>query len=247
MSVSGLVRIILAFVLMAAPALAEGVTLSGTVTYLERIALPANAQLRISLVTLPSGAPVAGASASIPAKGQVPLAFSLNLHRKPADGNYGLLAEIRSGNRVLFRNSQPAPVSPQTSRPVEIVVQSMPYNPEPPLPTLPEITDIVWTVTSIGGRPATGPRPPTLSIAGDLRASGHGGCNNYFAETSLTLTTISFGPAAATRMACAPNIMQQEDAYFTALAAVSGFQLEGNGLRLLDAAGIPLIGLVRQD
>ncbi|MBE7732469.1 META domain-containing protein [Devosia faecipullorum] len=245
MSFLRLVGIIFACLFVTAPALAQGITLSGTVTYRERIALPPDAQLRISLVSLPGGAPVAGASADIPAKGQIPLAFSLNVHRQPAAGAYGLVAEIRSGENLLFRNAQPVPLQPDLTHRVEIMVQKMPRSPTPVPPPLPALTDIVWNVTSIGGRPAIGPRPPTLSIAADLRASGHGGCNNYFAETSLSETELTFGPAAATRMACEPDLMAQESAYFAALAAVTGFELEGRSLRLLDAAGIPLIGLVR--
>lgn len=240
-----LVGIIFACLFIAAPALAEGITLSGTVTYRERMALPPDAQLRISLISLPGGAPIAGAVADIPAKGQVPLAFSLNLRRQPAAGAYGLTAEIRSGANLLFRNAQPVPLTLDLTQPVEIIVQPMPISPSPTPPPVPALTDIVWTVTSIGGRPAIGALPPTLSIAADLRASGHGGCNNYFAEASLSGSAISFGPAAATRMACEPDLMTQESAYFAALAAVTGFELEGTSLRLLDAAGIPLIGLVR--
>lgn len=245
MSAFRLVQIILALMLMAVPALGQGATVSGTVTYYERIALPTNAQLRVSLVTLPGGAPIAGATATIPTRGQVPLAFTLNLHRKPAGEQYGLMAEIRSGNRLLFANAQPVPVSPGAGQPVEIVVQSMPRTPEPPIPPLPDIVDITWSVTSIGGRPANAPKPLTLSIAADLRASGHSGCNNYFAEASISGKTLAFGPAAATRMACAGELMTQESDYFAALAAVASFEKDGDSLRLLDAAGIPLVGLVR--
>ncbi|ODT65833.1 MAG: hypothetical protein ABS75_29995 [Pelagibacterium sp. SCN 63-23] len=245
MSAIRLVQIIFAFLLMALPALAQGITLNGTVTYYERIALPANAQLRVSLVALPGGAPIAGASATIPARGQVPLAFLLNLHRKPAGESYGLLAEIRSGGSLLFANVAPVPVSLAAGQPVAIVVQSMPRTPEPPIPPLPDIVDITWSVTSIGGRPANAPQPLTLSIAADLRASGHGGCNNYFAEATIIGKALSFGPAAATRMACAAELMTQESGFFAALAAVASFERDGDSLRLLDAAGIPLVGLVR--
>ena len=46
-------------------------------------------------------------------------------------------------------------------------------------------------------------------------------------------------------MACAPDLMNEENAYFTALSAVASYELDDLGLRLLDAAGVPLIGLVR--
>ena len=108
----------------------------------------------------------------------------------------------------------------------------------------PVLLDTLWRVTSIGARPVLGGPPVPLSIAADHRAGGNGGCNNYFTEASFEADRLTFGPAAATRMVCAPEIMAQEAAYFAALAAVAGFELGQGSLRLLDAAGVPLVGLV---
>lgn len=245
MPVSGLIRLFVMLVLLTVPAWADSTTISGTVSYRERVALPASSYLSISLVALPSGRPVAGASAQIPAQGQPPLAFSLDVHRDLPQGAYGLLAEIRQGDRTLFRNAQPVPVDPASGLETAIMVNTVPQTPTPPLPELPSgLLDRQWTVTSIGGRPVSGDRPVTLTFAADLRASGHSGCNNYIAEASIVGTEMSFGPAAGTRMACAPDLMSQESAYFAALAAIAAFDLDENSLRLLDAAGIPLVGLV---
>ncbi|KKB07278.1 META domain-containing protein [Devosia chinhatensis] len=243
-----LLQIVLVFLAMIVPAWAQPVTISGTVTYRERIALPSGAQLRVTLVTLPEGQSLAGATARIPAKGQVPLSYSLNVHRPLGNGIYGLVAEIQAGDAVLFRNAAPAPVDPTSSEPVEIVVQSQPRQlARPPAPTFPAaLIDTEWTVTSIGGRPTLNGRPVTLLIAADLRAGGKSGCNDYFSEASISEGAITFGPAAATRMACAPDVMAQEAGFFAALEAVAEFDLDGTRLRLLDAAGIPLIGLVRE-
>lgn len=247
MPVSGLIRVIVAFLLLAAPALAETVTITGTVTYRERIALPGNAHLSVSLVALPSGQNLANASAAIPDQGQPPLAFSLNVHRPLAVGLYGLRAEIRSDGQVLFRSPEPVPVDPGAGIPVAILVQFMPSQPAPSLPELPSgLVDALWKVTSIGGNPVSADRPVTLVIAADMRASGHSGCNNYFAETSIERNSMTFGPAAATRMACAADLMVLEEAYFAALNAVASFELDAVRLRLLDAAGVPLVGLVRE-
>ena len=273
MPVPKLIRVLAAlFLLMTMPASATTVTLSGTVTYRERMALPPDAWLRVNLVDLATASPVLGATANIPASGQVPIAFVLNLHSAldPAR-SYGLMAEISSGSRVLFRNSVPAPVIPGNEQPVAIIVEhaprAAPADPRPheesdesdgsdkpaepdlpdPLPApASELLDSVWTVTSIGGKPVSGNRPLTLSIAADHRAGGSGGCNNYFTEASIEGQSIGFGPAAATRMACAPEIMSQESAFFAALAAVASYEIDDQGLRLRDAAGVPLIGLVRE-
>lgn len=251
MQLSRLVRaIVILLVALSAPATAA-TTLNGTVTFRERIALPNDAWLRVTLIDLATMAPVVGASAGIPAKGQVPIGFSLNVHSQveATTGAYGLTAEISNAGQVLFRTARPVPVTIGDSAPTVIMVYrapSQPPQPEPSIPaTPPELFDTLWSVTSIGGRPVAGPRPPTLSIAPDHRAGGFGGCNNYFTEASINAQALTFGPAAATRMACAPDLMTDEAAYFTALGAVASYELEGQGLRLLDAAGVPLIGLVR--
>ncbi|WP_297104436.1 META domain-containing protein [uncultured Devosia sp.] len=244
----GALAVILAFWSTAALAAA---TINGTVTYRERIGLPPNAWLRVTLVDLSTMTPVVGASAGIPAKGQVPIRFVLNVEAQLDDaaGAYGLAAEISSADQVLFRSSAPYPVALGHDMPTAITVYPVPKQalpPEPPIPTAPaELVNTLWTVTSIGGRPVTGSRAPTLSIAADNRAGGFGGCNNYFTEASFEGTKLHFGPAAATRMACEASVTELETDYFTALSAVAFYELDGPALRLLDAAGIPLIGLVR--
>lgn len=63
----------------------------------------------------------------------------------------------------------------------------------------------------------------TITFAGD-KISGSGGCNNY--NGSFTLSDdnpflVTFGPIASTRMACPDPAGNQENAYFSALAAAS--------------------------
>lgn len=250
MQMTTLIRAVIAFLLLlVAPAWAEPVTLNGSVTYRERIALPAGATLHVTLVRRDALAPVAGASAAIPAKGVPPIAFALNLHAgiDPFDGTHGVLAEIRAGGQVLFRNPVAVPVPDPDAGPLSILLNFSPQPVAEPAPDLsvPDFIEMEWTVTSIGGRPVTGTRPLTLSIAADLRAGGSGGCNNFFTEATIDGDAIAFGPPAATRMACEPSIMDQEFAYFAALDAIAAYERDEQGLRLLDAAGIPLIGLVR--
>ncbi|MCP8883973.1 META domain-containing protein [Devosia sp. XJ19-1] len=248
MRMQNLIRVVAALLVgLASPVWAAGVTIDGSVSYRERMALPPDAWLTVTLVTLPTASPVAGASADIPAKGQVPISFVLNIHDAlNTAASYGLVAEISSGGRVIFRNPVPTPVTPGAGQTPTIVVNYAPERLEEPPPPLPDtgLVEILWTVTSIGGKPVSGTRPLTLSIAADHRAGGSGGCNNYFTEASITEDGISFGATAATRMACAPQIMDQEAAYFTALAAVASYERDEQGLRLHDAAGVPLIGLV---
>lgn len=245
-----LVRIVLALAVLALPAAAQDVVFTGQVTYRERVALPENAELRVTLVTLPGGRPVVGAAASITAGGRVPVAFTLNVRSgvAKAGGSFGLVAEIRSQGRTLFQNWQPVPVDVAAPAPVRIVVQFSPDPPliiEPPVEPANPLLDTAWRVTSIGGDPAPADAAPTLAIAADQRVGGSGGCNNYFTEASFEEAPLAFGPVAATRMACAPDVNAREIAFFAALAAVAGYELVGDGLQLLDPAGVALVGLIR--
>lgn len=245
---------LLALLLVTGATLGEGLTFTGEVSYRERIALPPGAELWITLVSLPDARPVVSAAADVSSTGQVPLQFTLNVRSQViADGrDYGLVAEIRSQGRTMFRNWQPVPVDAAAPLPTRILVTLSPDPPQDPLEIAPPpgetpnpLLDTIWQVTSIGGDPVLGTTELTLSIAADLRSGGHGGCNNYFTEADLAEKPLSFGPIAGTRMACAPDVMGQEARFFAALEAIAGYELSGNTLQLFDAAGIPLVGLVR--
>jgi putative lipoprotein len=252
-----LVRIaqaLLTLVALALPAAAEDITFSGEVSYRERIALPPGAQLRVTLVSLPGASPIAAATANIEARGGVPLQFVLDVRSaviKPAD-RYGLMAEIRRHGRTLFRNLQAVPVDATMPAHTLITVALLPEpEGEAPIEARPAaaspLLDAVWMVTSVGGDPILPQSKVSFSITADQRVGGNGGCNSYFAEAEFEIQPLSIGPIAGTRMACAPEIMAQESRFFAALGAISGYEVAGNTLRLVDAAGIPLIGLVRQD
>lgn len=252
MVIARLVAALAALWLMTVPALADPQTITGNVIYRERMALPAGATLHVGLVTLPGNTPVVGAGAVLETRSTPPLGFVLNV-RGSLDQSlqYGLIAEITSGRVPLFRNVTAVPVDLETSEPAAILVQRVgaPAPSVPPAPkgeplADPTILDTQWQVTSIGGRPVIEGKAPTLQIAPDLRAGGTGGCNSYFAQASVEDGKLTFGPAAATRMACDEATMAQETAFFDALAAVTSFETGDHVLRLLDPAGVPLIGFV---
>jgi putative lipoprotein len=256
MLVSRLLRICSALLALAlvAPALAADITFGGLVTSRERMVLPSDAALTITLVSLPDQHRVAGAHASLGGKAGSPIQFTLNVRSDviAAGGQFGLVAEISSGGYVIFRNAQPALVDAAEPEGNVIEVEFSPPPPhDPPEQILPPpetpnpLLDVLWTVTSIGGEPVLPQTAVTFSIAADLRAGGNGGCNNYFTEASFESPPLAFGPIAGTRMACDPAVMAQEARFFAALEATSGYDLAGDALKLVDAAGVPLAGLIR--
>jgi putative lipoprotein len=243
-----LTRCLLALLLfagLAGASTAADVTLTGEVTYRERIALPPDAQLQITLVSLPDAQRVVGATSAVVAPGQVPLQFTLNVRSDviAAGGAYGLLAEIRSQGRTMFRNAQPVPVDVVTAAPVMILLN---FAPEPVVTPAASLFETIWSARTIGGLDVLKATDVTFSIAPDRRAGGNGGCNSYFTEAIFDGPALRFGPVAGTMMACDSKVMQQEHTFFTALEATAGYELNAQTLSLLDADGKSLVSLVRQ-
>src|SRR5262249_36092639 len=82
------------------------------------------------------------------------------------------------------------------------------------VPAAAAIVGPVWVAEEIAGAPAGGGVPVTLQLGADGNASGRGGCNGYGGPYTLAGDALRFGPLAATKMACAPALMDQEQRYF---------------------------------
>ena len=52
--------------------------------------------------------------------------------------------------------------------------------------------------------------PATLEVKDDGSVSGKSGCNGFAGASTATADQLSFGPLAATKMACPEPQMQQE-------------------------------------
>ena len=92
--------------------------LSGTVTYRERMALPSDAVVEVSLVDVTqadAGMPVIAATTVRPDGRQVPLPFELQYDpgNIEPDRSYAVRASIRSDSRLLFTTHQAVPVLTQ--------------------------------------------------------------------------------------------------------------------------------------
>jgi putative lipoprotein len=230
---------------LAAPAMAAKLTISGDVTYRERIALPAGAALSVALVDLqsPQGERVS-ATAPIAARGQVPLTFTLNVDDGVIEPGrfYGLIAEIvASDGAVWFRSPSPYPLDlADLAAPILITV-NFAGRIETPEPAPPPILDVTWQAEVLAGKPVLRGPAPSLSIARDQRAGGRGGCNSWFAQAAMNGEALAFSAVAATRMACLSDEMNaQEQSFFAALAATRFWKLRDDRLVLVDAAGAEL-------
>jgi putative lipoprotein len=240
-------------------AVAATATLTGEVTYRERIALPPGASLRVKLIDLTApGTPTrVEAQATIADPGRVPLTFTLNFDDRVIrpDHQHALVAEISAGVQLWFRNAEPYALDPLApAEPIIIVANFVgrllggPETPasRPEVAATPSILDITWRAESIGGDLVLRNTNSTLSIAPDMRAGGRGGCNSYFAQAELREEIIRFSAIAATKMACLDDAATaQETAFFAALEAARFWRIEEDRLLLLDANGAELVRFAR--
>jgi putative lipoprotein len=247
---------LLALAIATVPALAAPVTLSGQVTYHERIPLPAEASLGVRLVDLsrPDARSSVHAEAVLHNPGKVPLDFALRFDDGAIIPNhrYALVAEISAQDHTVFRNTIQYPVNPlKPQGPIVIVVNFVGKlanaAPQAAAPAAPSILEIRWRVADLAGKAVGGTGHATLTIGSDMRAGGKGGCNNYFAQAQMNGPDLAFSAVAATRMACSDAIMADENAYFAALGTVRSYLIDGGSLTLLDQDGHAAIGLVKDD
>lgn len=95
----------------------------------------------------------------------------------------------------------------------------------------------VWVAEEIAGAVASGEAPITLQLGADGNASGRGGCNDYGGPYTLAGDALGFGPLAATKMACAPALMDQEQRYSDTLAQVARYAVADDRALLLMMTG----------
>jgi len=81
----------------------------------------------------------------------------------------------------------------------------------------------------------------------DGRAAGHSGCNRFTGSYTLEGESLKFGPLASTKMACTPEHMEQERAWFQMLEQVRGFEATHLVLKLKAGDGKVIATLQRRD
>ena len=108
----------------------------------------------------------------------------------------------------------------------------------PVAPAVPAFADREWELVVLG--PDVPPPPgrvvTMLFDSGSRRAAGSAGCNRYSAAYTLRGEGLTFGPTAATKMAC-PDGMEFESSFFGMLGQVTAYEVTGSTLVLRGADG----------
>jgi heat shock protein HslJ len=111
-----------------------------------------------------------------------------------------------------------------------------------PFALLAGATWVVRGITHAGTVAEIAPdRPPTLAFGPDGRLTGSSGCNGYSGRYEISPERLDVGHVASTRRACEPTLMQQEAAFFDALAGTAEYALGADGTLVLRGAGQEIV------
>lgn len=230
--------------LMTLPAgLAGAGTVTGSVFYLERIALPPDATLDVTLADVSladAPAQTLGTYTLTPA-GQVPIPFHIDFDDsriQPAH-SYSVRAVVKVGSELLYTTTTNNPVLTRGSSTDagRLKLERVARPSEHPDRAL---ENTYWRLTALGTTPYVhkGPgREPSLVLHPDEhRASGSGGCNSYTGSYAVQGSTITFNKMAMTMMACIDG-MDTESAFHAVLKATHGYAIHGDNLEFHDSTG----------
>lgn len=239
----GLVCVLLSILLMTGTARAASQVLSGTVTYDERIALPASAVLEVSLVDASQAEAAAKkiATTSIRIQRQGPVRYRLRFDdlRIQQGGRYALEAHISVGSTMWFVSTQINPVFDGGQDKTDMALERVGESASSHGPAG------RWLAEDILGKGVIDNLQTVLEIAEDGAISGSGGCNTMTSRASISAERISIGPIASGSLTCTPAAMDQEAKFFAALREARTWKAdaETHKLMLLNAKGRPIVVL----
>lgn len=234
------IPIFLAILLGPAIALAESI--DGSVTYLQRIALPPEAVLEVVLedVSRADAAAVEIASLRIEAPGAPPYAFSLDYDPAAIDPRhlYSLRARITHDGALLMTTDTAYPVLTQAAgNEAEMVLRMVDAKPDS------DLTNTYWKLVSLGGEEVQAVedrREPHMILRSDGSYNATVGCNQIRGGYERDEASLRFLPGAMTMMACPPPLDALERGLTEMLGAVASFEIAGESMALLDGSGTRL-------
>ena len=84
-----------------------------------------------------------------------------------------------------------------------------------------------WVLADLAGTPALPAGKATLAFPEAGRVAGNGSCNRFTGAAAIAGDHLKMGPLASTRMACADDtVNQQEATYFKALDAATRYSYQ---------------------
>jgi putative lipoprotein len=230
-----------------APAESAEASLTGTVSYRERMALPPDAKVEVRLEDVSRADAPASVIAEqrIDTEGrQLPIPFDLRYARDRIEPNhrYALRAEIRGADgALLFATATQHAVLTEGAASENIAIQ-MQMVPVPRVVSNPLIGD--WRLIAIqragAAEEAVGPEPAyTMTFSADGRVTGKAHCNSYGGSYEQPATgQLRTRNVISTLMACMTP--SRADEFLSTIGAVDRYEIDGTELRLMSGDGSAL-------
>jgi len=225
----------------------DRVTISGSATYRERMALTPGAVFEATLEEAPAKV-IARFKKKNP--GQVPIAFEISYDPRRIDAprHCVVRASIREKGQLLFEGSKAfSAKSRGRGREVIVLMRRVAGRPHQDaggrVDT--ELGNTRWRPNRIGDQPVTlsgHEREPWIQMdPRSLRVTGSGGCNRISGTYESGRGVLRFRSLISTQMACVS--MDTETAFFRALNQTRRYRIIGRSLQLMDDLGRPLAQL----
>jgi putative lipoprotein len=210
--------------------------ITGSVLFRQRAALPPGSVVRVRLEDVSRqdvAAAIVAESLTVTRGEQVPIPFELEIDRSTLDprAQYALRAAIEIGCALAFATttSHALPADGATTG-IELLLEQVTAQATP-------LESTRWLLAELEGEDVASvgdERAPHLVFdAAASRVSGSGGCNRLTGSFERNGDDLRFGPMAATRMACAEEVMRREGVFLDTLGTVTRHELEGGTLALL--------------
>ncbi len=237
----------LALVTLTGPSWAQGAppqyTITGTVAYRERVALPPDEAIDVRLEdTSLQDAPakLIGESVFAAAGQQVPIPFQVSFN--PADINpahtYQLRANITVNGKMTFTSVTVYPVITHGAPMQASIILQKVQAPSPEKSTGLKLHGTYWRLVELNGKPAVpgmGKTQPYIRFHREQGSlEGSSGCDGVVGTYIVEQSSLRITPSATTMMMCPPALMEQEQGLINALKAASSYKIEGGALELIN-------------
>lgn len=222
---------------VASTEVSETMRVTGSLIYLQRIAMPQDA---VASITVFERGPADAAQKEVASEQfalngrQVPIPFEVVIEAdaEAAGKSLTLRAKIDDAEGNLLWTSDtayPFDLSDGDHAVGEVMLA-------PSSAVMIDIDDLTgreWMVATMNGAPLHGTSTMTMNFGEDGRLNGSAGCNSYTGSYKLNAGKLTTGPIAMTRKACFGPLMEQEQAFTAILGATPRLSFNGAEALLL--------------
>ncbi|MBS1798432.1 MAG: YbaY family lipoprotein [Acidobacteria bacterium] len=225
-------------------------TVTGTATYRERMALPSGAVFEATLedVSRADASAQAIGTTRVENPGNPPFHFSIAYEPEKiiTSHTYAVRARITENGRLLFTSTQRYQVLTQghgseiSMMLLQQVSSTSAHAAQTAAPGDEPLRETYWKLIELNGKPvATADRQQEAHLVfrtEDKRVSGSGGCNRLMGGYTVEGNTMHFSGVASTMMACLHG-MDTEQAFVVALNRVKTWKIAGKHLEMYGKRG----------